>query len=197
MRTILSALVATLLCAAGNAQQPQMSEEVFKNIQVLKGIPVSQFMETMGFFSASLGVNCTYCHVQEAGGNWAKYADDNAHKQMARRMVLMVASMNKANFGGRRALTCYSCHRGDERPQHHAQPGGFIRPPISIDADDIFEQDPKAPPADQIFDKYLKALGWHPNQLHRQRHLPRLRRARQEPRRSFREGPQPTHHHHP
>jgi len=82
MRTI--ALIAALLSAVAQAQQPQMSEEVFKNIQVLKGIPVSEFMETMGFFSASLGVNCTYCHVQEAGGNWAKYADDNAQKQMAR-----------------------------------------------------------------------------------------------------------------
>src|SRR6185369_4328674 len=151
MRSTLTALVATLSCAVGNAQQPQMSEEVFKNIQVLKGIPVSQFMETMGFFSASLGVNCTYCHVQEADGN--------AHKQMARRMILMVQSMNKANFGGRRALTCYSCHRGDERPRTTPSLADLYGPPISIDADDVFEQDPKAPPAEQIFDKYLKALG--------------------------------------
>src|ERR1700682_109890 len=126
-RFILGALTAVLMCVLGirladgqqpaTDQKPQRAEEAFKNIQVLKGIPVSEFMETMGFFSASLGVNCTYCHVQEAGGNWAKYADDNAHKQMARRMVLMMQSMNKANFGGRRALTCYSCHRGDERPR--------------------------------------------------------------------------------
>ena len=34
--------------------QPQMSEAAFKNIQVLKGIPVDEFMGTMGllFFSA-------------------------------------------------------------------------------------------------------------------------------------------------
>jgi len=152
-------LLAAALCAVAQAQQPQMSEEVFKNIQVLKGIPVNQFMETMGFFSASLGVNCTYCHVQEAGGNWAKYADDNAHKQMARRMVLMMQSMNKANFGGRRALTCYSCHRGDERPRTTPSLADLYGPPLSIDADDVFETNPKAPPAGQIFDKYLKALG--------------------------------------
>ena len=138
MRSTLTVLIAIALCAVGQAQQPQMSEEVFKNVQVLKGIPVSQFMETMGFFSASLGVNCTYCHVQEAGGNWAKYADDNGHKQMARRMVLMVQSMNKANFGGRRALTCYSCHRGDERPRTTPSLADLYGPPISIDADDIF-----------------------------------------------------------
>src|SRR5438105_2207334 len=107
---ILSVAAAAKLASAQQPApdaKPRLAEEVFKNIQVLKGIPVSQFMETMGFFSASLGVNCTYCHVQEAGGNWAKYADDNGNKQMARRMILMVTAMNKANFGGRRALTCY------------------------------------------------------------------------------------------
>ena len=58
--------------------RPPLSEEVFKNVQVLKGIPVNQFMETMGFFSASLGADCTFCHVPESGGSWEKYADDNA-----------------------------------------------------------------------------------------------------------------------
>ena len=61
-----------------------MAEEVFKNIQVLKGIPVDEFMGTMGFFSPSLGLNCTDCHVAESGGSWARYADDNALKQQAR-----------------------------------------------------------------------------------------------------------------
>ena len=49
-----------------------MAEEVFKNVQILKGIPVDEFMGTMGFFSASLGLNCTDCHVDESGGNWAQ-----------------------------------------------------------------------------------------------------------------------------
>ncbi len=39
---------------AGAQQKPLMAEDVFKNVQVLKGIPVNQFMETMGFFSAAL-----------------------------------------------------------------------------------------------------------------------------------------------
>ena len=38
----------------GTDQKPQMSEEAFKNIQVLRGIPVNEFMAVMGFFSASL-----------------------------------------------------------------------------------------------------------------------------------------------
>jgi len=63
------------------------AEEVFKNIQVLKGIPVDQFMGTMGFFSSSLGLNCTDCHSYDSGGDWAKYADDTPLKRRARTMV--------------------------------------------------------------------------------------------------------------
>jgi len=65
------------------AQRPPMAEEVFKNLQVLKGIPVNEFMETMGFFTASLGADCTFCHVAESGGSWERYADDNPHKRTA------------------------------------------------------------------------------------------------------------------
>ena len=81
---------------AGNqappAPRPPMAEEVFKNIQVLKGIPVDQFMGTMGFFSSSTGLNCTDCHVEESGGSWARYADDNPLKQQPRRMIVMMTT---------------------------------------------------------------------------------------------------------
>ena len=40
-----------------------MAEQVFKNIQVLKGIPVNEFMGTMGVFSAALGMSCEDCHA--------------------------------------------------------------------------------------------------------------------------------------
>ena len=93
-----------------------MADAVFKNLQVIKGTPVNQFMETMGFFTASLGADCTFCHVNESDGNWAKYADDNARKRIARRMFAMVEGINKTNFGGRQVVTCYTCHRGGNRP---------------------------------------------------------------------------------
>src|ERR1700691_3150282 len=92
-------------------QKPLMAEDVFKNIQVLKGIPVNQFMDTMGFFSAALGYNCTNCHGDEVLGNWAKYADDTPVKRTARQMVQLVNTINKTLFGGREAVTCYTCHR--------------------------------------------------------------------------------------
>src|ERR1700730_1940452 len=101
----------------GTDQKPQMSEEAFKNVQVLRGIPVNEFMGTMGFFSASLGMNCTDCHVMESAGNWDRYADDTPLKQTARRMVLMMNAINRADFGGTRLVTCYTCHRGDQHPE--------------------------------------------------------------------------------
>ena len=79
--------------------------------------PVSEFMDTMGFFAASLGLNCTGCHVPESLQDWSKFADDIPRKQMARRMILMVDNINKNNFGGRRVLTCWSCHRGTQIPE--------------------------------------------------------------------------------
>ncbi len=135
-----------------------MAEDVFKNIKVLKGIPVDEFMSTMGFFSASLGENCTFCHVEESGGSWARYADDNAQKQTARRMIAMEYGINKAYFGGKRVVTCYSCHRGVERPRVTPSLAELYGPPLLGEADEI-EQTAKSPSADQVLDKYVQALG--------------------------------------
>src|ERR1700694_225114 len=87
-------------------ERQQLAEQVFKNVQVMKGIPVNQFMDTMGFFSAALGLNCTGCHVAESLQDWSKFAEDVPRKRMARQMIQMVNGMHKANFGGPRALTC-------------------------------------------------------------------------------------------
>src|SRR4029450_7767082 len=54
---------------------PPLSEQVFKNVQVLKGIPVNEFMGTMGVFSAALGISCADCHA-DSDTSWANYALD-------------------------------------------------------------------------------------------------------------------------
>src|SRR3984885_5605925 len=116
---MVGACLITVAAESGQAppaQKSQMAEQAFKNIRVLKGIPVDQFMATMGFFSASLGETCTDCHSAESGGNWDKYADDNPRKNTARAMIGMMNAINKTYFGGRREITCYSCHRRVERP---------------------------------------------------------------------------------
>ena len=88
------------------AQRPQMAEDVFKNVQVLKGIPVDEFMSTMGIFSAALSMSCEDCHASN-DTKWENYAlDTSPRKRMARRMVQMVATINKDNFGGRQMITC-------------------------------------------------------------------------------------------
>src|SRR5438445_3291167 len=88
---------------AGQAQRPQMAEEVFKNVQVLKGIPVDEFMDTMGMFSAATGMNCTDCHTSDSTTTWDKFGNDTPQKQTARKMMLMVNAINKDNFRGVRS----------------------------------------------------------------------------------------------
>src|SRR5882672_8208776 len=48
------------------AQIEKKAEEQFKNIQTLKGIPADQLIPSMQFMTASLGVECDFCHVQGA-----------------------------------------------------------------------------------------------------------------------------------
>jgi photosynthetic reaction center cytochrome c subunit len=144
---------------AAQGARPPMAEEVFKNIQVLKGIPVDEFMGTMGFFSAALGMNCTDCHVDESGGNWAKYSDDNDLKRTARRMVQMVAGINKGNFGGRQVVTCNTCHRGSRRPNVMPSLALLYGSPPPDEPGDPIEQAAGQPAAEQVLDRYLQAVG--------------------------------------
>src|ERR1700732_3130150 len=120
---VISTLTAATVCLLGVTvayaqaapqEKPLMADDVFKNIQVLKGLTVDQFMGTMGFIAAALSLNCSECHDTSSS---AAFALDNPRKQMTRRMILMVDAFNKANFGGKREVTCYSCHRGDTRPK--------------------------------------------------------------------------------
>jgi hypothetical protein len=140
------------------AQGPPLSEQVFKNIQVLKGLPVNEFMGTMGVFSASLGMSCEDCHA--AGDqNWAVYAKDSPRKQMARVMVTMMATINKTHFGGRQVVTCYTCHRGSARPRAIANLEELYGTPPGADPNAIFEQARGAPAPETILDKYVQAVG--------------------------------------
>ena len=45
--------------AAGAAENPPKAEAVFKNVLVLKGIPVDEFLDTMGMFAAATAKDCT------------------------------------------------------------------------------------------------------------------------------------------
>ena len=150
-----------VLFVSAQAQQPrpQMAEEVFKNVQILKGIPVDEFMDTMGMFSAALSLNCIDCHTAESVGTWEHFADETPLKVTARRMMQMVNAINKENFKGVRSITCYSCHHGDLRPKMvpnlAAQYATPVEDPNEIESFRL----PGGPTADQVFAKYIQALG--------------------------------------
>lgn len=161
------ATVKTQTAAPGNvatdqgpAQKPLLSDAVFKNVQLLKGIPVGEFMDTMGFFSASIGSNCVHCHVDDSLTHWEKFAEDVPRKQTARRMIRMVDAINKANFGGQKVLTCYSCHRGDLRPE--AVPSLLVQYSLPVEDPnrvEIVRDAPPGPSANAILDRYIDAIG--------------------------------------
>ena len=90
---------------------PQTTEHVYKNIQVLKDVPADQLIPAMQFITASLGVQCDFCHQEKAFEK-----DDKETKQTARKMMRMMFAINKDNFDGHREVTCYACHRGETKP---------------------------------------------------------------------------------
>jgi hypothetical protein len=146
--------------AAGQVEQAQgapLSEDVFENVAVLTGIPVDEFMGTMGAFSAALNYCCSACHPGAGTGD-ADWVIDTPRKQMARRMVLMMSTINRANFGGRQVVTCWTCHRGGAAPATTATMADIYSEP-GLGVGDVLVQAPGAPPADEILDKYIEALG--------------------------------------
>ncbi len=174
--TLACLLVLTCLLVAASAngqvassrtdEKPLMAEDVFKNVQVLKGIPVKEFLNTMGFFSAATNLNCIDCHSPQSE-SLEGYAIDTPRKQTARRMILMVNAINEANFGGRHSVTCYTCHRATDRPE--AIPSLLDQYSVPEDDPDRVEVIPAGPvqsvrqiSADQILDKYLQAIGGAP-----------------------------------
>ena len=157
-----------------------MAEQVFKNVQILKGIPVDEFMDTMGMFAAALALNCIDCHTPDSVGTWDNFAKETPLKQTSRKMLLMVNDINKDNFAGVRAVTCYTCHRADLRPKPvpnlAAQYAEHVEDANEVQMNPI----PGGPTADQVFDKYIQALGGAQrlataDKLYRQRDFHRFR----------------------
>ena len=113
----------------------------------------------MGLFSAALSVCCGDCHTG-AGGSNPQWDADPPRKQVARRMVQMVNALNRDNFGGRQVVTCWTCHRGSERPSATPAIDTIYGEPVIYPADVIpAAAAGNAPTVDQVFQKYIQALG--------------------------------------
>jgi len=153
-----AAFIGALTTArVASQQRAPLSDQVFKNVQVLKGIPVDEFLQTMGIMAASLQFDCSDCHVNAGTAN-VDWAADTPRKIMARRMVSMVAAINQNNFGGRQLITCWTCHRNRDKP--------LVTPTLStiygtptIEPDDVVTQFPGADAPETILDRFIQASG--------------------------------------
>jgi photosynthetic reaction center cytochrome c subunit len=140
------------------AQGPLLTEQVFRNIQVLKGIPIDTFFDVMGMFASSMGEDCTFCHSKEAVFRHEAFGDETPRIRRARQMIAMMNGINAANFGGRSMVTCFTCHRGSNTP--------VTSPKLALQYGEP-EDDPNVmifppetrPAATEVLDKYIQALG--------------------------------------
>ena len=115
-------ILVSLLAGAAQAEIP----DTFTNLKIFpKDIGKRQLMGAVRDFSTSLGVRCTFCHVQKTPGDfdsvdWA--SDSLEHKQVARGMMTMVRNVNSEllpNATGKQGakVKCVTCHRGLEDPR--------------------------------------------------------------------------------
>jgi hypothetical protein len=160
------------LGAAPVAPQDKPVEQVRKNIKVLTGLPDSQLIPVMNFMAASLGRRCNFCHVTDKGRDG--YAlDDKPEKNTAREMIKMTLNLRKQSFHGADEITCFTCHRGREHPVNVPAlplPTPLPRPSASPAATGAAPTQPSGPPsppptptADEIYSKYIAAIGGQAN----------------------------------
>jgi hypothetical protein len=124
-RTILGATTALCVCALSvvavrsqaTVPESQMADEVFENVQVLKGLTVDQFMEVMGMFAAATTKDCSGCHdkmVLTESRDYFKVTTPLI--QRARQMIVMTNALNRTYFGGEARVSCFSCHHAADVP---------------------------------------------------------------------------------
>ena len=139
------------LAAAQQPTEGRMAEQVYKNIQVLKGVSADQITPIMRVIARDLGVTCEFCHDE-----MDRSKDSLAPKDTARAMMTMMSDINKNSFGGRTQVTCVTCHNGHSVPENVP-----TLPPFSVaylgPGDEI--KPPTLPTVDQILAKYVQTLG--------------------------------------
>jgi hypothetical protein len=162
------------------APQEKTVEQVQKNIKVLTGMPQSQLIPVMNFIAASLGRRCNFCHVNRSG-QWDYASDEKPEKSTAREMMKIVLDLHKQKFPGATEISCFTCHRGQNQPVSlpalplpvpSPRPGGAGPGPGAPGADAAPgaagpqaspSPTPAMPPAEEIFNKYVAAIGGQAN----------------------------------
>src|SRR5215813_5444911 len=126
-------------------------EQVYKNIQVMKGMPASRLMSAMSRIPQALGVDCAHCHVPDALDK-----DDKPAKQTARKMFELVRTINTTLNTNR--VTCYTCHRGQPQPVSMPPAPANTTSKSESAPPEIKPADAKAN-VDAILDQYVQAMG--------------------------------------
>jgi hypothetical protein len=166
------ALAPRSLRPAKQTQPPAQEKtigETHKNVKVLTDFPDSQLIPMMNLVAGSLGVKCSFCHVNK-NGQWDYPADDKPEKITAREMLSMTLNINKTTFKGRTEVGCFTCHRGRTNPmsvpalplpQPPPRPaqGGPGSPGGPGAAPGATATAPAQPTADDILNKYVAAVG--------------------------------------
>jgi len=150
--------------AAGQAKSPaatrRTSAEYYKNVttSTLKVLTPSDFLGAMGVMTAALGYDCSNCHPGAGTDAMDWVTDSNPKKRTARRMIEMVAAINKQNFGGTARVTCFTCHHGLDVPTQSIQLDKLYGAPPD-EKPDIVPTGEGEPPAERILDQYIEAMG--------------------------------------
>ncbi len=147
--------------AAGEgAKKTQTSGEFFKNVttSTLKGLTPSDFLGAMGVMTAALGYDCSNCHPGAGTDKMDWVTDANPKKKTARKMVEMVATINRQNFGGAQMVTCWTCHHGLDLPTTSIALDKLYGEP-NDEKRDVVTPGEGEPPAARILDQYIEALG--------------------------------------
>src|SRR5688572_24434714 len=154
----LKALPAGASAQAAQEPAPITSDKLFRNIQILKGMPVDTFFDAMGMFAASMGDDCTYCHSKDSVFRHEAFGDPTPRIQKARQMIVMMQALNKQYFGGQPRVTCFTCHRGSYSPVN--APRLSLQYGVPDDDPNVMDFPTNTRGnADQILDKYIAAIG--------------------------------------
>ena len=159
---LVPSIVIVLTVSRAWAQQPVTAGASRPKLQVLQALPEAQLFILMNLVAESLGVRCDHCHVQSNPdltrtpanvGGWVWDSDDKPAKKIARDMMRMVVDLNKASFGGRSRVTCYTCHQGALDPARTPP-----MPPAPAGSYKTATPTP-LPTIDRVWENYVNAVG--------------------------------------
>lgn len=111
MKLPLTLLLVSFAALAQQAPEGPRTGRQMPAPKNLKLLEPGQVMGAMQAFKTALGVKCEYCHVE---GDFA--SDQNPHKEIARKMIVLARDINAKFPDGKRHVTCYTCHRGATEP---------------------------------------------------------------------------------